>query len=99
MPCPMERETELSESYESTTKSDGIWIILQTKHKFPLEEFPIPAHEMIDLKRYMVLSIQWTRGCPFTCEFCDIPELYGRNPRVKSPKRLIAELDTSVKQH
>jgi radical SAM superfamily enzyme YgiQ (UPF0313 family) len=89
----------LLEALKGSTARRDKQIILQTKNKFPLEEFPIPAYEMIDLTRYMMLSIQWSSGCPFTCEFCDIPELYGRNPRFKSPKRLIAELDAIMKQH
>jgi radical SAM superfamily enzyme YgiQ (UPF0313 family) len=43
-------------------------------------------------------SIQYSSGCPFTCEFCDIPELYGRNPRLKSPEQILTELDAILER-
>jgi radical SAM superfamily enzyme YgiQ (UPF0313 family) len=42
---------------------------------------------------YLLGSVQFSSGCPFTCEFCDIPALYGRNPRLKTPQQIVAELD------
>jgi radical SAM superfamily enzyme YgiQ (UPF0313 family) len=45
------------------------------------------------LNKYTFMSVQFSRGCPFTCEFCDIITLYGRRPRTKSPAQLIGELD------
>jgi len=58
-----------------------------------MTEFPIPAYELADLKRYFLGSIQYSSGCPYQCEFCDIPGLYGRNPRLKTPQQITAELD------
>ena len=43
--------------------------------------------------RYFIGSVQFSSGCPYQCEFCDIPALYGRNPRMKTPEQIIAELD------
>ena len=54
---------------------------------------PTPRYDLLKLKRYVSMSVQYSRGCPFTCEFCDIIELFGRNPRVKSPAQMLAELD------
>ncbi len=54
---------------------------------------PIPDFGLVDLKRYSAMSIQYSRGCPFQCEFCDIIEIYGRIPRTKSNEQMIAELD------
>lgn len=68
-------------------------IILKTQKKLSMDDFPLPAYRLIDGFSYLALNIQWSTGCPFTCEFCDIPALYGRVPRYKSPERLIAELD------
>lgn len=58
-----------------------------------LAESPIPRFDLLDLGSYMMIGIQFSRGCPFGCEFCDVIELYGRTPRTKAPQRLVAELD------
>lgn len=54
---------------------------------------PIPRFDLLDLEVYDNMSVQFSRGCPFQCEFCDIIVLYGRKPRTKSPEQLLAELD------
>ncbi|HEY7726211.1 MAG TPA: DUF4070 domain-containing protein [Anaeromyxobacteraceae bacterium] len=53
----------------------------------------VPRFDLLDLRRYASLSLQYSRGCPFQCEFCDIIEIYGRVPRMKSPEQVLAELD------
>jgi radical SAM superfamily enzyme YgiQ (UPF0313 family) len=53
---------------------------------------PVPAWELIDTKKYATLSIQYSRGCPYDCEFCDVVLLNGRVPRTKDVKQLIDEL-------
>ena len=53
---------------------------------------PIPRFDLLDLSAYSEMSVQFSRGCPFQCEFCDIIVLYGRKPRTKTPQQLIAEL-------
>lgn len=68
-------------------------IVLTTRERRPLSDFPLPAYELADLEHYLLGSIQFSSGCPYQCEFCDIPELYGRSPRLKSPQQIIAELD------
>lgn len=68
-------------------------IVLTTKERREMSEFPIPAYELVPLNRYFIGSIQFSSGCPYQCEFCDIPALYGRNPRLKSPEQVTAELD------
>lgn len=61
---------------------------------FPdVDESPVPRFDLLDLGAYASMAIQHSRGCPFACEFCDIWKLYGRRPRVKSPQRVLAELD------
>ena len=54
---------------------------------------PIPSWELIDMKKYSSMSIQYSRGCPFDCEFCDIVVLNGHTPRTKSADQLLKELD------
>ena len=58
-----------------------------------LAESPIPRFDLLDLGSYMMIGVQFSRGCPFGCEFCDVIKLYGRTPRTKAPHRLLAELD------
>jgi radical SAM superfamily enzyme YgiQ (UPF0313 family) len=54
---------------------------------------PVPAWHLADLHAYASLSVQYSRGCPFQCEFCNVTALFGHRPRVKSPEQVIAELD------
>ena len=54
---------------------------------------PQPALDLIEPKYYSTMAIQYSRGCPFQCEFCDIIEIYGRVPRTKTTEQIIAELD------
>ncbi|MBU1637208.1 DUF4070 domain-containing protein [bacterium] len=55
---------------------------------------PIPLWELINLKHYAMMNLQYSRGCPYDCEFCDITVLYGRRPRTKTKEQVIAELDS-----
>ncbi|TMK05119.1 MAG: DUF4070 domain-containing protein, partial [Alphaproteobacteria bacterium] len=68
-------------------------VVLKTNDRVAMTDFPIPAYELAEVKRYFLGSIQYSSGCPYQCEFCDIPALYGRNPRLKTPQQIIAELD------
>lgn len=54
---------------------------------------PIPRFDLLKRSHYTYFGVQFARGCPFTCEFCDIIELYGRAPRVKTAQQMLAELD------
>jgi hopanoid C-2 methylase len=64
-----------------------------TRERLPLADFPIPAYQLIDGRHYFIGSVQYSSGCPYRCEFCDIPALYGRQPRLKTVEQVIAELD------
>jgi radical SAM superfamily enzyme YgiQ (UPF0313 family) len=70
----------------------------ETKERLPLQQFPIPAYDLIPLKNYLMLTLQFSSGCPYLCEFCDIPNLYGRQPRLKTAAQVTAELDAMRKQ-
>ncbi|HEX8708866.1 MAG TPA: B12-binding domain-containing radical SAM protein [Pyrinomonadaceae bacterium] len=54
---------------------------------------PVPDFHLADLRSYWAMSLQYSRGCPFNCEFCDIIEIYGRVPRTKTNEQVLAELD------
>jgi radical SAM superfamily enzyme YgiQ (UPF0313 family) len=71
---------------------------LETHERLPLCDFPVPAYGLIRLDRYLIGSLQFSSGCPYRCEFCDIPGLYGRQPRLKTPEQLAAELDAMLAQ-
>ena len=67
---------------------------LYTSAEFPdLGRTPVPLWELIDLRRYGSMSIQYSRGCPFDCEFCDVTAKFGHRSRTKSAVQVLAELD------
>ena len=67
--------------------------------EFPdIQETPIPMWELAELKRYASMSIQFSRGCPFDCEFCNVTALLGHRPRIKTAGQIIAELDALYSQ-
>jgi radical SAM superfamily enzyme YgiQ (UPF0313 family) len=54
---------------------------------------PIPRFDLLQMHRYDCVGVQFSRGCPFACEFCDIIEIFGRVPRTKTPDQFLSELD------
>jgi uncharacterized radical SAM superfamily protein len=63
------------------------------KFQADVTQTPKPRFDLLKFDQYMYLGVQFSRGCPFTCEFCDIIELYGRVPRTKLAAQLLGELD------
>jgi radical SAM superfamily enzyme YgiQ (UPF0313 family) len=63
------------------------------KFQVDIRRSPIPRFDLIKRENYLSVGVQFSRGCPFTCEFCDIIELYGRVPRTKTNDQMLAELD------
>lgn len=59
-----------------------------------LKSSPTPRHDLLDAGRYMDMAVQFSRGCPFQCEFCDITLMFGRRVRTKSPGQILAELQS-----
>ncbi|NLF40708.1 B12-binding domain-containing radical SAM protein [bacterium] len=67
---------------------------LYTSNVFPdVARSPRPLWELAEIKRYATMNVQYSRGCPFDCEFCNITALFGHQPRVKTPAQVIGELD------
>ena len=58
-----------------------------------MSRVPVPRFDLLDTRKYVFGSLQFSRGCPFQCEFCDIIVTFGRRPRVKTPGQVIAELE------
>ncbi len=63
--------------------------------EFPdLSKTPVPDWSLLDMKKYASMSVQYSRGCPFNCEFCSVTMLNGHKPRTKSVSQFIGELDS-----
>jgi radical SAM superfamily enzyme YgiQ (UPF0313 family) len=58
-----------------------------------LQSTPSPRWELARLRDYASMSVQYSRGCPFDCEFCSVTAMFGHRPRVKTPEQILAELD------
>jgi radical SAM superfamily enzyme YgiQ (UPF0313 family) len=63
------------------------------KDKPDVSKTPLPRFDLLKLGKYASMAVQFSRGCPFQCEFCDIITIYGRKPRTKRPSQVLAELD------
>ena len=58
-----------------------------------LGDTPIPLWDLVKMKRYASMNVQFSRGCPFNCEFCNVTALFGHQPRIKTPAQVLVELD------
>lgn len=67
--------------------------IFRSKEKPNVALSPVPRFDLLDMDAYFIMAVQYSRGCPFRCEFCDIIILYGRVPRTKTATQVQAELD------
>ena len=63
-------------------------------HKPDVTRVPVPRWDLVNLRDYVTMAVQFSRGCPFDCEFCDIIIMNGRVPRTKAPAQLITDLET-----
>ncbi len=70
--------------------------LYQTDDFADIHKTPAPLWELLDLKQYATMSLQFSRGCPFDCEFCNVTALLGHRPRTKTANQLITELDNLV---
>lgn len=67
--------------------------IYKTDQFADLRQTPMPRWELLDIRRYATMSIQFTRGCPFNCDFCSVTALFGHHVRMKTSAQILAELD------
>jgi radical SAM superfamily enzyme YgiQ (UPF0313 family) len=67
--------------------------IYASDEKADVSQTPVPRFELLNLDDYGIIPIQFSRGCPFQCEFCDIIIMFGRKPRTKTPTQLLRELE------
>lgn len=74
-------------------KNGKLQKVYKTSNKPNIEFTPSPRFDLIDMKAYANMALQYSRGCPYDCEFCDIVELFGHKPRTKTPHQFIKEMD------
>ncbi len=67
--------------------------VYTTEEWADVTEAPLPLWEILPMNNYTSMNLQYSRGCPYDCDFCDITVLYGRKPRTKTKEQVIAELD------
>jgi len=72
--------------------------IIEEQGKTDMRTSPIPRFDLLDLDLYAGMDVQFSRGCPFKCEFCDVTLMYGRKVRTKLPGQMLAELDALYDQ-
>ncbi len=65
----------------------------QQADKTDMQTVPAPRYDLVKAGSYVMASLQFSRGCPFQCEFCDIITIFGRKPRLKTPQQMIIEFD------
>jgi radical SAM superfamily enzyme YgiQ (UPF0313 family) len=88
-----EGEITLPMFVEAVQRGDRSGMFRAGGEKPDVTTTPVPRFDLLELDAYDSMSIQFSRGCPFQCEFCDIIVLYGRKPRTKEPAQLLKELD------
>jgi radical SAM superfamily enzyme YgiQ (UPF0313 family) len=67
--------------------------LYQSKDFADVSKTPVPQFNLVDMSKYLYSIIQYSRGCPYLCDFCDVTALFGRKPRTKSPEQIIEELE------
>jgi len=88
-------EAELTlPSFVEDFKNGNLKKVYRSSEFCDLGQTPIPSWDLIRMKKYASLSIQFSRGCPFNCDFCNVTILFGRKPRMKTAQQVIAELDS-----
>jgi len=87
-----EAEEIISEFISAWQRGERKGVFTAEKFTIDVTRSPMPRYDLIKFDDYLFIGVQYSRGCPFTCEFCDIIELYGRVPRTKTNDQILAEL-------
>jgi radical SAM superfamily enzyme YgiQ (UPF0313 family) len=89
-----EAEGRIDELVQALARPPEGRVVLEAPAGFPdMGAVPVPRFDLLDLSKYVSMSVQYSRGCPFQCEFCDVIEIFGRKPRVKTPEQVIDEFE------
>jgi hypothetical protein len=89
-----EAESIIDKFIEAIDNGSNEGLFEAPKFQADVTKTPKPRFDLLKFEQYMHVGVQYSRGCPFTCEFCDIIELYGRVPRMKTPEQMLAELES-----
>jgi radical SAM superfamily enzyme YgiQ (UPF0313 family) len=88
-----EAENIIDDFIGSWRRGERSGLFEKPRYQVDITKTPIPRFDLLKKSHYIYPTVQFSRGCPFMCEFCDIIELYGRVPRTKMPEQMLAELD------
>ena len=88
---------EIFEDFITDFESGAAQEIYREQRKPDITKTPPPRYDLIDINSYGSMALQFSRGCPFNCEFCDITKLFGRVPRTKSNEQMLAEFEMLYK--
>ncbi len=88
-----EAEDVIADFVTAWERGERSGVFTAEKFKIDVTKTPLPRYDLLKFDQYFYICVQFSRGCPFTCEFCDIIELYGRVPRTKTNEQMLAELD------
>lgn len=79
-------------------KKDNLQHIYKTSEFADVTQSPLPDFELADMDNYIYSIVQYSRGCPYMCDFCDVTALFGRRPRTKTSEQIIKELEAIIRQ-
>jgi radical SAM superfamily enzyme YgiQ (UPF0313 family) len=89
---------EVFESIARDLEAGSAKSLYVVEEKPDVTKTPVPRCDLLKLNKYLSMTVQFSRGCPFQCEFCDIITIYGRKPRTKAVEQMIVEFDALLKQ-
>jgi radical SAM superfamily enzyme YgiQ (UPF0313 family) len=92
-----EAELTLPEFLEDLAKGEAKKMYTTTAFA-DVTQSPLPRYDLVNMDHYIYAIVQYSRGCPYLCDFCDVTALFGRKPRTKTPEQIIAELNL-IRQH